>query len=187
MQTVYGLPYGAGLALTTAKYYTPSGRLIQRDYTSFFDYYAHGDDVERDGEESHRHARDAEPATSVFTPISAARSTAAAASLPTCWRGRPSSPEFIQFLLARNAFFDFGVDYLRESPVNTKSWQPDDAVFEKLGTWLKQESIGTPEEIDEAFADAGDAHVRAVRDPDRGHDRRLRRDRGSSRPQPDRQ
>jgi len=30
-----------GLALTTAKYYTPSGRLIQRDYSSvsFFDYY----------------------------------------------------------------------------------------------------------------------------------------------------
>src|SRR5262245_6416728 len=39
VQTVYNLSYGAGLALTTAKYYTPSGRLIQRDYSSFFDYY----------------------------------------------------------------------------------------------------------------------------------------------------
>ncbi len=43
VQTVYNLSYGAGLALTTAKYYTPSGRLIQRDYTSYFDYYTHAD------------------------------------------------------------------------------------------------------------------------------------------------
>src|SRR4029453_2233499 len=42
-ETVYNLSYGAGLALTTAKYYTPSGRLIQRDYTSYYDYYPHAD------------------------------------------------------------------------------------------------------------------------------------------------
>jgi carboxyl-terminal processing protease len=41
VQTVFPLSENTGLALTTAKYYTPSGRLIQRDYTSgsFFDYY----------------------------------------------------------------------------------------------------------------------------------------------------
>ncbi len=41
VQTVFPLNQGAGLSLTTAKWYTPSGRLIQRDYTnkSFFDYY----------------------------------------------------------------------------------------------------------------------------------------------------
>ena len=41
VQTVYPLSENTGLALTTAKYYTPSGRLIQRDYSnmSFFDYY----------------------------------------------------------------------------------------------------------------------------------------------------
>ena len=41
VQTVYPLMENTGLALTTAKYYTPSGRLIQRDYSSvsFFDYY----------------------------------------------------------------------------------------------------------------------------------------------------
>jgi carboxyl-terminal processing protease len=41
VQTVYPLSENTGLALTTAKYYTPSERLIQRDYqnTSFFDYY----------------------------------------------------------------------------------------------------------------------------------------------------
>ena len=43
VQSVYPLTKGAGLALTTQKWYTPSGRLIQRDYTqiSQFDYYNH--------------------------------------------------------------------------------------------------------------------------------------------------
>src|SRR5438067_5809761 len=47
VQTVYPLSDNTGLALTTAKYYTPSGRLIQRDYTglSLYDYYfERGDD-----------------------------------------------------------------------------------------------------------------------------------------------
>jgi carboxyl-terminal processing protease len=41
VQTVYHLSENTGLALTTAKYYTPSGRLIQRDYSnvSLYDYY----------------------------------------------------------------------------------------------------------------------------------------------------
>ncbi len=41
VQTVYPLAENTGLALTTAKYYTPSGRLIQRDYSnlSLYDYY----------------------------------------------------------------------------------------------------------------------------------------------------
>jgi carboxyl-terminal processing protease len=39
VQGVYSLQYGAGLALTTARYYTPSGRNIQRDFSSLYDYY----------------------------------------------------------------------------------------------------------------------------------------------------
>ena len=43
VQSVINLPYGSGLTLTTAKYYTPSGRSIQRDYAngSLYDYYNH--------------------------------------------------------------------------------------------------------------------------------------------------
>jgi len=46
VQTVYPLSENTGLALTTAHFYTPSGRLIQRDYSnkSFFDYYYHKDE-----------------------------------------------------------------------------------------------------------------------------------------------
>ncbi len=45
VQTVYPLSEATALALTTAKYYTPSGRLIQRDYNgvSLYDYYYNRD------------------------------------------------------------------------------------------------------------------------------------------------
>ena len=41
VQTVFPLHENTALALTTAHFYTPSGRLIQRDYSkeSYFDYY----------------------------------------------------------------------------------------------------------------------------------------------------
>ena len=44
VQSIIPLDYGGGLTLTSAKYYTPSGRLIQRDYSdnSLYDYYTHG-------------------------------------------------------------------------------------------------------------------------------------------------
>ena len=40
------------LALTTSKYYTPSGRNIQRDYTSFYDYYVADDSENGDQPET---------------------------------------------------------------------------------------------------------------------------------------
>jgi carboxyl-terminal processing protease len=40
VQTVYSLSNDSALALTTARYYTPSGRLIQRDYGSLEDYFS---------------------------------------------------------------------------------------------------------------------------------------------------
>src|SRR5712671_827906 len=39
VQSVYRISGGAGLALTTAHYYTPSGRLIQRPWDASFDEY----------------------------------------------------------------------------------------------------------------------------------------------------
>lgn len=45
VQTIYPLKGNRGLALTTGKYYTPSDRLIQRDYSnSFYDYYNNRND-----------------------------------------------------------------------------------------------------------------------------------------------
>ncbi|MGB7068482.1 MAG: S41 family peptidase [Pyrinomonadaceae bacterium] len=45
VQSVFRLPEGAGLAITTSRYFTPSGRSIQRDYENggLYDYFAHRD------------------------------------------------------------------------------------------------------------------------------------------------
>lgn len=43
VQSVINLPYGTGLTLTTARYFTPSGRSIQRDYerAGLYEYFNH--------------------------------------------------------------------------------------------------------------------------------------------------
>jgi len=50
VQSIINLEYGAGLTLTSAKYYTPSGRLIQRDYSDggFYSYIYHGGTLRSD-------------------------------------------------------------------------------------------------------------------------------------------
>ena len=52
VQRVFRLPYGTGLTLTTARYYTPFGRSLQRDYSSgsIYDYYANHDGDEPNGD-----------------------------------------------------------------------------------------------------------------------------------------
>ncbi len=44
VQSIMPLDYGTALTLTTTKYYTPSGRLLQRDYsqTTYYDYISRG-------------------------------------------------------------------------------------------------------------------------------------------------
>jgi carboxyl-terminal processing protease len=44
VQSIIPLDSGGALTLTSAKYYTPAGRLIQRDYSGggLYDYYTHG-------------------------------------------------------------------------------------------------------------------------------------------------
>jgi carboxyl-terminal processing protease len=46
VQHVFQLPFGFGLTLTTARYYTPYGRSLQRDYSSgsLYDYYVRHDE-----------------------------------------------------------------------------------------------------------------------------------------------
>jgi len=45
VQRVFPLPFGTGLTLTTARYYTPFGRSLQKDYSSgsIYDYYTNHD------------------------------------------------------------------------------------------------------------------------------------------------
>jgi carboxyl-terminal processing protease len=49
VQGIFNIWGGTGLVLTTAKYYTPTGRSIQRDYSkiSFYDYYLNRTEAEQ--------------------------------------------------------------------------------------------------------------------------------------------
>ena len=48
VQRIFQLPFNTGLTLTTARYYTPYGRSLQRDYSSgsLYDYYTRHDTAE---------------------------------------------------------------------------------------------------------------------------------------------
>lgn len=48
VQRIFQLPFNTGLTLTTARYYTPYGRSLQRDYSSgsIYDYYTRHDATE---------------------------------------------------------------------------------------------------------------------------------------------
>lgn len=65
VQSIIPLEFGAGLTLTSAKYYTPSGRLIQRDYSNggFYDYYTHGAGVGREPKQESKKPTGAEKRT----------------------------------------------------------------------------------------------------------------------------
>ena len=69
VQHVYRLPYATGMTLTTARYYTPFGRSLQRDYSSgsIYDYYTHGEDSPDNADA----AADAKPKP-VGSPVTAA-------------------------------------------------------------------------------------------------------------------
>ncbi|HVF29555.1 MAG TPA: S41 family peptidase, partial [Pyrinomonadaceae bacterium] len=47
VQRVFQLPHDTGLTLTTARYYTPFGRSLQKDYSSgsIYEYYSHQDET----------------------------------------------------------------------------------------------------------------------------------------------
>ncbi len=56
VQSIMPLDYGTALTLTTSKYYTPSGRLLQRDYsnTGFYDYIYRGGIGSQDEQEEQK-------------------------------------------------------------------------------------------------------------------------------------
>ncbi|MCP4662300.1 MAG: S41 family peptidase, partial [bacterium] len=150
VQTVYNLSYGTGLALTTAKYYTPSGRLIQRDYSSYFDYlYNRIDNIA---------SVDGVPELSVDHPefsTDLGRTVYGGGGItPDVVVEPPEGPAMLQFLFARGAFFDFAVDYQNRHTIDDPGWSPGDKLLDEFREWLVTEEIATDEDLEEVFADA---------------------------------
>lgn len=142
VQTVYNLSYGAGLALTTAKYYTPAGRLIQRDYSSYYDYYTHADagSPELLGKPV--------DAKEVFHTDLGRTVYGGGGITPDVILKDDDLTPFEQFMLARNAFLNFTIDYGSRNKL-TKDWNPDaNKVLDELGHWLVKEKLATQGEVD---------------------------------------
>ena len=146
VQTVYSLPYGAGLALTTAKYYTPSGRLIQRDYTSWFEYSNHNG-ASADGLESLGEPFQTDLGRTVY---------GGGGIMPDVLIEPEQAGGFVQFLVARSAFFDYAVEFTSRTPVADRDWEPSEEDFTRFLDWLLEQELADREEIDEGLAEPQD-------------------------------
>jgi carboxyl-terminal processing protease len=129
VQTVYPLSENTGLALTTAHFYTPSGRLIQRDYanTSFYNYY-----YRRDGES--RNPLDVKMTDS-------GRTVYGGGGITPDEKFEPAKLNRFQRELERKfAFFNFTARYFggrdAKLPAN---WSPDQDVMEQFHQFALKE------------------------------------------------
>src|SRR5467141_1577437 len=129
VQTAYPLVENTGLALTTAKYYTPSGRLIQRDYSnvSLYDYYYH-----REGEENNGHE---------IKLTDSGRTVYGGGGIsPDVKIAAVKSNRFQDSLLQHYAFFNFAKHYaVTHHP--GKSFEVDDVVLQDFRKFLDDEKI----------------------------------------------
>ena len=132
VQTVYPLSENTGLALTTAKYYTPSGRLIQRDYSnvSLYDYY-----YNRESEENeHNASREVKLTDSGRTVYGGGGIT------PDVKIAAVKSNHFQDSLLQHYAFFNFAKHYaVTHHPA--KNFEVDDVVLQDFRKFLDDEKI----------------------------------------------
>jgi len=126
VQTVYPLSENTGLALTTAHFYTPSGRLIQRDYSnrSFYDYYFHKDD-------NARNPLDVKMTDSGRTVYGGGGIT------PDEKYEEPKLDAFEVQLIRKSAFFDFTRSYFAtHETALPKGWMPDDTTLIEFHDYL---------------------------------------------------
>lgn len=148
VQSVYTLQYGAGLALTTSKYYTPAGRNIQRDYTSVYDYYM-ADETENGPE----------------VPLSQ-REQFKTATGRTVYGGGGITPDVIvkqptlarttQLLEVRSAIFNYAVEYAAKHPDLTKDVAITPAIVEEFVRHASLAEIATEADIRAALAKPDD-------------------------------
>jgi len=131
VQTVYNLSDNTGLALTTFHYYTPSGRLIQRNYTgvSLYDYYSHGGTAPADN--ASREVKLTDAGRTVYggggiTPDEKIES--------------PKSSHFQDSLLYKDVFFLFAPVYLSNRTVD-KNFQVDNAVLGEFKKFLASQNV----------------------------------------------
>jgi len=130
VQTVYPLAENSGLALTTAKYYTPSGRLIQRDYSnvSFFDYYYRKDTATRNPQD--------------VKMTDSGRTVYGGGGISPDEQFVPKFDHFQTDLARKYALFNFTKHYFgnREAKL-PKGWVPDEKILTELHDYLMEQGF----------------------------------------------
>jgi carboxyl-terminal processing protease len=131
VQTVYNLSENTGLALTTYHYYTPSGRLIQRNYAgvSLYDYYNHGGTQPTDT--ASREVKLTDAGRTVY---------GGGGITPDENIETPKSNHFQDSLLRKDVFFHFAPVYLASRTVD-KNFQVNAAVLTEFKKYLTGQSI----------------------------------------------
>jgi carboxyl-terminal processing protease len=135
VQTVYPLSENTGLALTTAHFYTPSGRLIQRDYSnrSFYDYYFHKDDNARN------------PLDVKMTD--SGRTVYGGGGITPDEKYEPPALDAMEAQFTRkSAFFYFTRHYFASHDTNLpKGWMPDETTLTEFHDYLVQQGYNFQE------------------------------------------
>jgi len=129
VQSVFELDKSKALALTTAKYYTPSGRCIQRDYsTSFADYF-------NPKETSTEHGKEFK------TPLGRKIYGSGGIEPDEVVEIGKLNPFLIKLRISTSAFFRFAVKYTDENKVISKKFKVGKIVLSKFKDFLQKEDI----------------------------------------------
>lgn len=154
VQSLFPLDDGYFLKLTTARYYTPSGRSIQRDETLDIDFneLIWPDEVPADGESAPDQSLDV-PDSLVFKTDMGRTVYGGGGVMPDvvvrAGEVAEISRDLLQEIFVKNAFFSFAVSFRANHPSIPRDFQPDDALVEEFRTYLR--NVKEIDFTDEAF------------------------------------
>ncbi|MCU1224097.1 MAG: carboxyl-terminal protease [Edaphobacter sp.] len=133
VQTVFQITENTGLALTTYHYYTPSGRLIQRNYSniSLYDYYYVRDAATEPKDKANLEVKLTDSGRTVY---------GGGGITPDQKIDNPKSNHFQDTLFQHYAFFNFSKHYLATHTVS-KDFVVDDAVLQQFKDFLKTNQV----------------------------------------------
>jgi carboxyl-terminal processing protease len=136
VQTVQPLSENTGLALTTARYYTPSGRLIQRDYKSISLY------------EYHYERKVPDHPTEIRQTDSGRQVTGGGGITPDIIVAMPKPTKFQQTMYRDDVFFPaeqgvagFTRFYLGTKPTVSHNFEVDDTVLHEFRDYLAKRNV----------------------------------------------
>src|SRR5438105_5643617 len=142
VQSVYTLQYGAGLALTTSKYYTPSGRNIQRDYSSFYDYYV-ADDSDDASNSSEIPLKDRKQ----FKTDTGRLVYGGGGITPDVFVKPAPLSRVTQLLEVRSAIFNYAVEYAASHPELNKDLAVTQTMIDEFTRFAADKDIAPADDI----------------------------------------